>query len=831
MRGRGSRSLNLFREKELINTNNNCKFCFNIFISRLLIAHSQPGYLSIPKKKIAIKMRDKVLDSANDSSTLTRYSFVALCMVLINGAFRRLSGIYGRGCSMSDIYGDTRMISSESTGNSDPKTPASDSEQPNTGAIIETSNKDMSDAGQLLLGDFKQWSNFVVERMSEQMELSEQDKESLKKLIALDHPLKSDENGEYDSTVIVKQLILHFIADLRKPEVSSETKTNLLREFFLLNISTGVYDSRARCLFYALGICLDYPANDLLQMEIELSRMIAETADTNASEKSPTNSYNSLHHDKSHAMDYRSGKNKYRKWAAISAAGISGGVLVGLTGGLAAPLILAGLSSVSAGLGIALSVGASASASAIVGSLFGVAGMSLTGLRMKRRVAGVSEFRFIKHPVPDDLDESIQGSSDFSDVASSTSSVEPAGKKSFFGSNFISKAVGTFRNEKSKNPSHLNPASSKAVFNNDDFMNVQTEEEEETNIAPLVTISISGWISDAKDAVDPWKSLSPEEYLGMKSASTDVKDKYSHSNHYTLIYETKELLNLGRAIETIIQSEALGYAAVEVMKRTVLAGLMAAVAWPATLIKAASILDNPWSIALDRSWKAGKLLADILVSHAHGHRPVTLIGSSLGARVILSCLLELEKLSRDSKKNNGELKDNNCPSINSNYAIVQEVYLIGGAIAPSTNDWFRARSMVSGRFVNAYSRSDWVLGFLFRGLGSGFRVAGLMPVGSGETAAGSDADDDYGTMETSQEFIQIKENHESLYSGQFNPFLSQQKLKKLDDSKASYKLSELYIENIDVTDIIQGHTSYCDGDSIRRVLKRCGLNTSGTMKE
>lgn len=65
---------------------------------------------------------------------------------------------------------------------------------------------------------------------------------------------------------------------------------------------------------------------------------------------------------------------------------------------------------------------------------------------------------------------------------------------------------------------------------------------------------------------------------------------------------------------------------------------MAAVAWPVGLLGLANVIDNPWGVCCQRSAQVGKQLAKVLLSRVHGQRPVTLVGYSLGARVIYYCL-------------------------------------------------------------------------------------------------------------------------------------------------------------------------------------------------
>lgn len=70
---------------------------------------------------------------------------------------------------------------------------------------------------------------------------------------------------------------------------------------------------------------------------------------------------------------------------------VAGGVLLGVTGGLAAPAIAAVL----APLGIGTVLSASA-APVVLGTLFGVGGGGLAGRRVRERWRGVDEFSFIE---------------------------------------------------------------------------------------------------------------------------------------------------------------------------------------------------------------------------------------------------------------------------------------------------------------------------------------------------------------------------------------------------------------------------------------------------
>jgi pimeloyl-ACP methyl ester carboxylesterase len=96
-----------------------------------------------------------------------------------------------------------------------------------------------------------------------------------------------------------------------------------------------------------------------------------------------------------------------------------------------------------------------------------------------------------------------------------------------------------------------------------------------------------------------------------------------------------------------------------------------------------------------RSDKAGKLLAEALRKGLQGNRPVTLVGFSLGARVVFKCLQTLAETEKNAE-------------------IVERVVLLGAPISIKNENWRDVRKMVAGRFINVYATNDWTLGVAFR---------------------------------------------------------------------------------------------------------------------
>ncbi|KAK1556036.1 hypothetical protein Q3G72_034898 [Acer saccharum] len=206
-----------------------------------------------------------------------------------------------------------------------------------------------------------------------------------------------------------------------------------------------------------------------------------------------------------------------------------------------------------------------------------------------------------------------------------------------------------------------------------------------------VGIMISGLVFEEEDFVKPWESY---------------KDNLER---YALTWESKNLIALSTSIEDYLTSRVT----IELMKEgammTVLSALLTALALPAALVTASDLIDSQWTVAVNRSNQAGKLLAEVLLKGLQGNRPVTLIGFSLGARVIFKCLQCL-----------AEAGDN--------AGLVERVVLLGAPISINDENWEDARKMVAGRFVNVYSTSDWTLGIIFRASLLSQGLAGIQPV-------------------------------------------------------------------------------------------------------
>uniref|UniRef100_A0A4W4G0D8 Transmembrane and coiled-coil domains 4 n=1 Tax=Electrophorus electricus TaxID=8005 RepID=A0A4W4G0D8_ELEEL len=209
-----------------------------------------------------------------------------------------------------------------------------------------------------------------------------------------------------------------------------------------------------------------------------------------------------------------------------------------------------------------------------------------------------------------------------------------------------------------------------------------------------LTVAVTGWLSSGKYSSfqAPWSSLG------------------ACGEQYCLKWESRYLRDLGSVLDSLWDG-LVSIVAQEALKYTVLSGIVTALTWPASLLAVASVIDNPWGVCLSRSAEVGKHLAQVLRSRQQGKRPVSLIGFSLGARVIYFCL---EELANDQGSE----------------GVIEDVVLLGAPVDGSEKTWERISRVVAGKIINGYCRGDWLLGFLYRSSAVQLSVAGLQPISS-----------------------------------------------------------------------------------------------------
>ncbi|KAL9004842.1 MAG: hypothetical protein Q9188_002361 [Gyalolechia gomerana] len=425
------------------------------------------------------------------------------------------------------------------------------------------------------------------------------------------------------------------------------TRILILHSTLLLLLSLEHYIAPSRVLLLYLTSSLHLPLSVLTSDEEKIAQGLLEAA---------------KHMSGDEETRKKAEENKHsRKWK-VGLASVAGAALIGVTGGLAAPLVAAGVGSVMGGLGLGATaaagyLGTVAGSTVIVGGLFGAYGGKMTGQMMDAYAKEVSDFAFL--PVKEDPHPLS------SKPTTDKDSAHPSHEK---------KEIKDPASDSSK---PLSPTSDNAI-------------NDPSSRRLRVTIGISGWLTSPHDVTHPWRILSP-----------------SHAEVFALRYELEALMNLGNSIAVMVSSAAWGYAKSEMLKHTIFAELTAAL-WPIGILKIGRVVDNPFSIAKTRSDKAGELLADALINKAQGERPVTLVGYSLGARVVYSCLMSLARRKA--------------------FGLVESAVLVGSPCPSTTGDWRVMRSVVASRLVNVYSENDYVLGFLYRTSSIQYGVAGLQKI-------------------------------------------------------------------------------------------------------
>lgn len=465
---------------------------------------------------------------------------------------------------------------------------------------------------------FDEWRESVHRRITEAIETKTSNEEQFKEASDSTPLPRAPDTGGKVAEAPTRSAVLKF-RDLFSPtktpltKLSMEKRTLILHSVLLLLISLEHYTAPSRILMLNLTSSLKLPLKTFEQDEYTTAKGLLEGArEMTAAEETKK----------------KAEENKEsRKWK-VGLATAAGAAILGVTGGLAAPLVAAGVGSVMGGLGLGATaaagyLGTVAGSTIVVGSLFGAYGGRMTGQMMDNYAREVEDFQFL-------------------------------------------------------------PVHSRHKTSEDQKTGAKQASDHDHKLR--VTICMSGWLTQKEEVVTPWRVL---------GTGAEV---------FALKYELESLLNLGNAMDSMVKSAAWGYAKKELISQTIFAELAAAM-WPIGLMKIARVIDNPFSVAKSRAEKAGEVLADALINKVQGERPVTLIGYSLGARVIYRCLMSLAKRKA--------------------FGLIENVVMMGAPTPSDTSTWRVLRSVVAGRLVNVYAENDYILGFMYRTSAVQYGVAGL----------------------------------------------------------------------------------------------------------
>jgi len=198
---------------------------------------------------------------------------------------------------------------------------------------------------------------------------------------------------------------------------------------------------------------------------------------------------------------------------------------------------------------------------------------------------------------------------------------------------------------------------------------------------------------------------------------------------YTVRWESTLLKTICDCVMDLAMDVVSG-ATRQILKATILSTLLAAVVLPSYLLNLANMIDGDWTLAVERADQAGVELARTLLLSRAGHRPVTLVGFSFGARVIYACLKELARLQeewedfeelkaksgkytvdeqRQYVKHSKKFEGMREPS-----SVVEDAVIMGLPNHLSLSSWKACRMVVAGRLVNCYSTKDLILSLMFQ---------------------------------------------------------------------------------------------------------------------
>ena len=107
---------------------------------------------------------------------------------------------------------------------------------------------------------------------------------------------------------------------------------------------------------------------------------------------------------------------------------------------------------------------------------------------------------------------------------------------------------------------------------------------------------------------------------------------------------------------------------------------------------------------------------------------MSLVGYSIGARVVYTCLLTLAEMALTGHYVDADGNKVSAAEYASVDSIVQNATLISAPVPNDRASWEAIRKVVSGRVINGFTSKDWLLGVVHRSTALASSCAGMVQV-------------------------------------------------------------------------------------------------------
>lgn len=164
-----------------------------------------------------------------------------------------------------------------------------------------------------------------------------------------------------------------------------EKRILLLHSMLLLLLSLENYSAYSRVLLLNIASSLHIPLHILAEDEVRVAKSLSQvTKEISGDEE----------------IQKRNEENKTARRWKVGLASVAGAAVIGITGGLAAPLVAAGIGTVLGGIGLgstaaASLLGAMAESSLVVGTLFGIYGAKASAKMVDQYTKDIQDFAFL----------------------------------------------------------------------------------------------------------------------------------------------------------------------------------------------------------------------------------------------------------------------------------------------------------------------------------------------------------------------------------------------------------------------------------------------------